>query len=106
MEQSPSSEANNRSVKKFSAVVREGSFSHTRCSQTLDPMINNSCPISFISILMLSSHLCVYFPNGLVPSVSPTKILYAFIISSMRATFSAYLIFDFVAIVIITIGKV
>jgi hypothetical protein len=33
------------------------------------------------------SYLRLYLPSGLFPSGFPTKILYAFLISSMRATF-------------------
>jgi hypothetical protein len=39
-----------------------------------------SHPVSLRSILILYSHLLLYFPSGLFPSVSPTKILYAFIV--------------------------
>jgi hypothetical protein len=35
---------------------------------------------------ILSSNLCLGLPNGLLPSGFPTKILYAFLFSRMRAT--------------------
>jgi len=44
-----------------------------------------SYPISLISILMLSSHLPLRLPSGLFRSIYPTGILYAFLISPMRA---------------------
>jgi hypothetical protein len=41
---------------------------------------------------MLSSHLRLGFPSGLLPSGLPTKILYAPITSLMRATCPVHLI--------------
>jgi hypothetical protein len=41
---------------------------------------------------MLSSHLRLGLPSGLLPSGLPTKMLYAPLTSPMRATFPAYLI--------------
>ena len=38
-------------------------------------------PTSWISILILSSHLCLGLPSGLFPSVSPTKNLYGTLLS-------------------------
>jgi hypothetical protein len=43
-------------------------------------------PRGLTSILILSSHLCACFSSGLFPSGFPTKILYAFLFSPMRAT--------------------
>jgi len=40
--------------------------------------------------LILSSHLHSYLPNGFLTLVAGTKILYAFVISPMRATPSTY----------------
>jgi hypothetical protein len=43
-------------------------------------------------ILIHSFHLRLGLPDGLLPSGLPTKILYEFLISSVRATFPAHLI--------------
>jgi hypothetical protein len=44
-----------------------------------DPVESSPYPVSLRSILILSFHLCIGLPIGLVPSGCPTKILYAFI---------------------------
>jgi hypothetical protein len=59
--------------------VRHWSLSWARCFQSTP-----SHPTSVRSILILSSRL--RFPSGLSPSDSPTKILHACLIYSMRAT--------------------
>jgi hypothetical protein len=43
--------------------------------------------VSLRSILMLTSYLRLCLPSGLFPSSFPTKILYAFLISSMCSTY-------------------
>jgi len=45
-----------------------------------------SSPISPRSILILSSHQCLRLLSGLFPSCFSTKLLYAFLFPSMRAT--------------------
>ena len=50
-------------------------------------------PTSSISILILSSHLCLGLPSGISPSGVPTKILYKPLFHSpIRATCSAHLV--------------
>ena len=45
-----------------------------------------SHPITLRSILILSTHLHLGLPSGLFPSYFPTNILYAFLVSPIRAT--------------------
>jgi hypothetical protein len=58
----------------------------------------NPCPppSQFLerSLLVLLSHLCLGLPNGLFHSGFPTKCLHASLLSSISATFPAYLILD------------
>jgi hypothetical protein len=106
MEQSPSSEANSTlSYSKTSPpfMEPEGSLPYLQEPATgpyLDP--DESIPqppslFSVTSILILSSYLRPDLPNGLFTSDFPTKILHAFNISAMRATYRTHLILlDFI----------
>jgi hypothetical protein len=49
-------------------------------------------PILLRSILILSYHPCLRLPGELLHSEFPAKILYTFLISSMRATWHTHLI--------------
>jgi len=50
-------------------------------------------PTSLRVILILISHLSLALPNDLFSSGLPTKTLYVPLLSAIRATCSAYLIF-------------
>jgi hypothetical protein len=87
MEQSPSSEADSYSTsreipafgtRKFTRV-RQWFLSWARWIQSTP-----SHPIFLRSVLVLFSHLPLGLPSGLLPYGLATKILYAFLISSMR----------------------
>jgi hypothetical protein len=56
---------------------------------------------TYLRSSLISSHLHSGPPCGLFPSEFPTKILYTFIISSMRATWPSHLtLLDFVTVII------
>jgi hypothetical protein len=67
--------------------ARHLSLSWARLIQSMPP----PHPTSRRSILILSSHLCLDLPSGLVPSGFLTKALYAPLLSPIRATCSAHL---------------
>ena len=53
------------------------------------------------SILILSSHLCLGLPSGLLPSGFPTKTVYTSLLSPIRATCAAYpILLDFITWII------
>jgi len=63
--------------------------------------VHNFHRISLRLILLLSSHLRLGLPSGLLPSDFATKVLYAFLISALRAKCPANLTFLHMIIVII-----
>ena len=100
MKQSPSLEAN-----QFSARQECPAFYRTRrfitafrsaCHLSLSwATLIQSLPLhptSWRSILILSSHLCLGLPSGLIPSGFSTKTLYTPLFSHIHATRPAHLI--------------
>jgi len=72
--------------------ARHLSLSWARSIKSIPPH-----PISWRSILILSSNLRLGLPNGLFPSGFPTKTLYTSFLSTIRATCPAHLILlDFI----------
>ena len=91
-------------VKKFPAFHRTRSFI-TALTSLHHPSLSWASPIQSIyphltswkSILILSSHLRLGLPSGLLPSGFPSKTLYATLSSYIRATCPAHLILlDFI----------
>jgi hypothetical protein len=74
------------------------------CTTTSVAQIVGSCMRTLRSILMLSSHLRLGLPSGLLPSGLPTKILCAPLTSAMHATYHTHLILR-VLITLIILGE-
>ena len=95
MEQSPSRETNRSSASQEIPHILWNPKAHYR-SQALAnrPYQSTPCPhtSAWRSILILSSHLRLRFPNDLFPLGLPTTALCAPLLSSIRATCRAHLI--------------
>jgi len=77
-------------TRRFITVFTRSShwcLSWARCIQS-----TTSHPLSLRFILLLFSHLRLGFPSGHFPSGFPTKMLYAFIVSPVRATYPVHVI--------------
>ena len=91
-------------VKKFPAfhgtrrfITALTSFRHLSLSRASPIQSIYPHPTSWRSILILSTHLCLGLPSGLLPSSFPTKTLYTTLSSPIRATCPAHLILlDFI----------
>jgi hypothetical protein len=51
-----------------------------------------SHPVYLTLVSVLSSHLCICLSSGLFTSAFSIKFLYTFVVSSIRATWPAYII--------------
>jgi hypothetical protein len=99
MELSPSwGAANSAATQEFPSILWNPKV-HYRVHKSLPlvPILSQINPIHTIpfylrSIWILSTHLRLGLPSGLVPSGFPTNILYEFLFSLIRATRPAHLI--------------
>jgi hypothetical protein len=100
MEQSPSWEANRSSASEEISRILWNPKVHYRIYKRPPPIpvcrlispIRASVPVSWRSVLILSSQVHLGLPSGLFHTVSPTKTLYAPLLSSIRATCPAHLV--------------
>jgi len=104
MEQSPSWEANRVSASQEIPLILCNPNVHYRIHKCpppvpilsqLDP-VHTPTPYFLKIHLILSSHLRLGLPTGLLPSGFHTKTLYTSLLSPTRATCPAHLILDFI----------
>jgi hypothetical protein len=106
MEHSPSWEANTQldkfpaiyGTRKFITVLTKACHWSPTWSRWIQTIPSNS--IFLISFLILTSILCLVLPRGLYLSGFPTKILYEFLVSPIRSTFSAHRILLLISLII------
>jgi hypothetical protein len=108
MELSPSWEAVNRAAtQEIPSILLNPKINYrVHKSPPLVPILSHINPIhtipSYLSNLILSTHLRQGLPSGLLPSGFSTNILYAIVFSPIRATWPTHLILlDFIVLIII-----
>jgi hypothetical protein len=87
---------------KFHYRVHKSSHSSLSSARSIQSI--SFYPTSLRSILILSTHLRLGLPSGLFTSGFPTNIIYAFLFSHIRPTWTVHLILLYL-IILITFGE-